>query len=102
AAAARQLDRELRSVLSAVLLKQDALLNSSELSRAEPAPMLDLLESYLVRGALPFWAPRGAALSLAELIDSIIDDDPSGVAELIRRHGNETHVLERLALQLDD
>lgn len=102
AAAAGQLYRELRSALEALLREQDAGVNSNERSQSEPAPMFDLLESYLVRGALPFWAPRASAPSLRELIGSLIDDDPSSVVALIRRHGNDTHVLERLALQLDD
>lgn len=102
AAAARQLYRELRSALQALLREQDAGVNPGERSQDEQAPQLDLLECYLVRGTLPFWAPRGSVPSLGELIDSIIDDDPSSVVALIRRHGHETHVLERLALQLDD
>ncbi len=70
-------------------------------ARSEGEARLALLEHFLSRGTLPFWADRGAFAADA-FIAGLLTSEPAELTALIRRLGRERKVLERLVLQLDE
>lgn len=60
----------------------------------------ELLAHYLLAGILPFGG--GPAFSLDELMVSMIEADPAGVAQIVRTHGRHEYVLERIVAQLSE
>jgi len=100
--AAERLYREMRSALETALRDQDPAADPRGSNQPEHASLVEMFESYLLRGSLPFWAPSGSVASLEDLITELIEQDPSSVASVIRRNGHRKLVLERLVLQLDD
>jgi hypothetical protein len=90
--AAERLDIALRKALSEVLRRPGGS------SQPEGATRLELLEHYLLRGTLPFWAPRAVESSLEMLFLELIEAEPEGVAALVRRLGRQRSVLERIVL----
>jgi len=90
--AAERLYVELRKALA------EALREPGDRSRTEGAARMELLESYLLRGTLPFWAPRAAESSPESFFLKLTDVEPEGVAALVRRFGRQMRVLERLVL----
>ncbi|HEX7315695.1 MAG TPA: contractile injection system tape measure protein [Pyrinomonadaceae bacterium] len=90
--AAERLYVELRKALAEVLREP------GDRSRTEGAARMELLEYYLLRGTLPFWAPRAAASSPESFFLKLTDVEPEGVAALVRRFGRQRRVLERLVL----
>lgn len=71
-------------------------------SRTEAAARLELLEQYLVRGTLPFWAARSSDASLESLVLELAASDPEGLVALVRRLGRRTRVLERIVLRFGE
>jgi hypothetical protein len=67
-------------------------------SQPEGASRLELLEHYLLRGTLPFWAARALGPELEAFVTELAEADPDGVAALVRRLGRRTSVLERIVL----
>jgi hypothetical protein len=99
-AAAERLERLLRSALEGIT--NDERETSTFRSQSEEAAQLELLEFYLLHGTLPFWAPRESLFSFEELMTSLMDHAPQSVEVIIRRHGRQRSVLERIVLQLGD
>ncbi|MEM1205424.1 MAG: contractile injection system tape measure protein [Acidobacteriota bacterium] len=113
----RRLDRELRRSLRGALdrlretpatpqgrrrdepSKEDT---NAEGWRSEAQAQLDLLAHYLLRGTLPFWAPRRQELSLEDLFGHLAATDSDGLVEAVRRYGPRARALERLVAQLDE
>lgn len=91
-AAEEQLERELRRVLG-------ELVTRPSLQVADSASHRELLEHYLLHGALPFHA-RGRTFSCEELMLSMLGSDADGLAEVVRRLGRHDYVLERIVAQL--
>jgi hypothetical protein len=67
----------------------------------EAEARLALLEHYLRHGTVPFSADR-AAFSADALVTELSAAEPEALAALIRSHGRDRHVLQRLVLQLKD
>lgn len=94
--AAERLDSELRRVLS------EALKGADEGSRSEDDAVLEVLEYYLVKGALPFWAPSPEEFRFEALVLELISRAPEPLTGVIRRCGRQSRILERLAQQLEE
>jgi hypothetical protein len=95
-----RLEVELRGAVKAALREVGETATAAGHSRSEEAARRELLEHYLVRGTLPFWAPKRSAFSLEALVLEMAVGDPAGIVAVVRRLGRETRVLERLVLQL--
>lgn len=99
-AAAERFDRELRRVLTAAMREQHESPSAGNRSQPEQTSHLELLEHYLLKGTLPFWAPRAETFAFEELLLKLAADDPAGLIAMITKHGRQKRVLERLVLQL--
>jgi hypothetical protein len=69
-------------------------------SQSETLSQVELLECYLRRGVLPFWAPPGASFSLESSFEELARRDPAALARLVRQAGASPHVPERIVFQL--
>ncbi len=98
--AAERFDRELRRALAAALREQPESPSANNHSQPEQTSHLELLEHYLLKGTLPFWAPRAETFAFEELLLKLAADDPAGLIAMITKHGRQKRVLERLVLQL--
>jgi hypothetical protein len=99
-AAAERFQQELRRALIAALREQDEGPTVLHRSQPEQISHLELFEHYLLRGTLPFWAPRAETLTFEEMLLKLAADDPAGLIAMITKHGRQKRVLERLVLQL--
>jgi hypothetical protein len=100
--AVERLERELRRALKEAIRDLEEGRATEDALQSEAMSRLELLEHYLLYGTLPFWASSTTNFSLEEFILELAEDDPAGLAGVIRRHGRRTYVLERLVLQLGD
>jgi hypothetical protein len=94
--------RELRRALEEALSGLGDEPSGGAASRTEAASRLELLEQYLVRGTLPFWAARSSDASLESLVLELAASDPEGLVTLVRRLGRRTRVLERIVLRFGE
>ena len=69
--------------------------------QSETASRMELLDWYLRRGALPWWAPPAGSFSLDAWLTELAREAPAGLAALVRHAGAEDAVLERIVHQLD-
>ena len=101
--AAERLYRELRRALEEELGRQERQQTNADRPPAEEASHLELLEHYLPHGTLPFWASHdGTAFSFEELVSELAASDPDGLTQIVRTHGRQRSVLERIVLQLGE
>jgi hypothetical protein len=95
--AAARLYRELKDAVEAALGSQSkAAEQAGELSR------LELLEWYLLRGTLPYWAASLPAFSAAAWFAEFSQSEPAALAKAVRRVGVHDHALERIVCQLSE
>ena len=98
--AAERFYSELRHALEEALNEQAVSPTPDNYSQPEEASHLDLLEYYLLHGTFPFWASHGPVFSFEELVSELAERDAVGLVRIIRKHGHQRRVIERIVLQL--
>ena len=93
------LERAVGEALDALLVQPDGGLPGGPEVRRVPAGAVpqEVLEHFLTRGTLPFWA--GRAVALPALLAEVADAQPAGLRALLLRLGRDRRALERLVLQ---
>lgn len=111
----QRLERELRRALRMALNGQGAMPASTAAVpvgsasapqatlRSEATTRRRLLEHELRSGTLPFWAPASPRVGLQERVAEMVEADPQGLAETLRKEVRASSgVLERLVMQLGE
>ncbi len=107
--AADALERDIPLALERVLTEAltqalaSALYAPSAHARAlsPSAALLNDFETYLVHGTIPF-RDAGNTPDPAQIMQSLIGQQPAALVDMLRRHSGNRHVIERLVLQAGD
>ena len=96
-----RLERELRQALDAAVHELESQPSGDRFSRSTEEARLDLLEHYLTKGTLPFWA-AARAFDVEALVTETATAMPDALVLLLRRHRHASQVTRRLVAQLSD
>jgi hypothetical protein len=81
--------------------KQEPI-SSDNLPPTSAASRLKLLEDYLLGGTLSLPASLARDFCFEEFLLELAENEPAGLVQVIRQHGHQRRVIERLVFQLGD
>lgn len=99
--AADRLELQLREALGQLFRDTTQPQTTDLRTRSTAESQLELIEFYLTRGTLPFWA-RPSEFDFGQLFAQIGEHSPKTVAAMIVRLGSQDQVLNRLVFHLND
>ncbi len=98
--ACERLERELRDAIEKALRELATEPSSARVAPAGEA-RLQLIEQYLSKGTLPFWAPA-SDFNLEDVMSEALAATPDGVIRLLRSYRDDAIVIRRLIHQLSE
>ncbi len=97
-----ELEKEIKYRLSIRQNNQAEIENDEQNSKNTGVRYLDLLEYFLLSGAMPWWATDQLMVGYDEVMEYLLDKDVAGLKELIIKVGQQGYVRQRLVQQFSE